>query len=262
MPHQSRARAAFTLIELLVVVAIIALLMAMLLPVLKNALEISRVTVCATNLKSVHTSVHALALDRQNGMLPPHDWGQTVVGMLPPPNGYISHRNGVSSEELIGYGYDRGVVDCPGVLPDTGGDRRWTFWFAFNTRGYNGTDYLYTGGTKNDSGGKYISLDRIVDSRGNAVTPHNVIYIGDLTYNNSKSYPATYYGDGHVDPSNHRDDRTTSKHGLSIWPALGRGSNRLKADGTVEWYNFPQKYRMRGGRMGGAYHGDYYSTYW
>lgn len=55
MPRLKR-RAAFTLIEVLVVVAIIALLVAILLPSLANARELSRRTVCATQLKQFSNS--------------------------------------------------------------------------------------------------------------------------------------------------------------------------------------------------------------
>jgi len=47
----SSARAAFTLIEVLVVVAIIALLISILIPVLAHARDLSRKSVCATQLK-------------------------------------------------------------------------------------------------------------------------------------------------------------------------------------------------------------------
>ena len=49
----SRTRCAFTLVELLVVVAVIAILISMLLPVLKNARETARTAVCASNLHQV-----------------------------------------------------------------------------------------------------------------------------------------------------------------------------------------------------------------
>lgn len=61
---RSRA-AAFTLVELLVVVAIIALLIAILLPSLNRARAQSKLTICGSNLRQVGTGVHLYA--QQNG---------------------------------------------------------------------------------------------------------------------------------------------------------------------------------------------------
>lgn len=60
---------AFTLIELLVVVAIIALLMAILLPSLGNAREQGRVAVCLSNLHNLAVAVQMYA-DTNQGRLP------------------------------------------------------------------------------------------------------------------------------------------------------------------------------------------------
>ena len=60
-----RERGAFTLIELLVVVAIIALLVALLLPSLARAKELARRAVCATNLHNAGLGLDLYANDNQ-----------------------------------------------------------------------------------------------------------------------------------------------------------------------------------------------------
>lgn len=57
------SRKAFTLIEVLVVVAIIALLISILLPSLKQARDVSRLVVCETHLKEIGTGVNMYLAD-------------------------------------------------------------------------------------------------------------------------------------------------------------------------------------------------------
>jgi prepilin-type N-terminal cleavage/methylation domain-containing protein/prepilin-type processing-associated H-X9-DG protein len=64
-----RRRRAFTLVELLVVIGIIAVLIAILLPVISRARRVSRRTVCATNLHSLGIAIHDYA-SSNNGCMP------------------------------------------------------------------------------------------------------------------------------------------------------------------------------------------------
>lgn len=61
-------RGGFTLVELLVVISVIAVLMAVLVPVIRAAREQSRSVVCASNLK--HLGLALLAYEQQTGTFP------------------------------------------------------------------------------------------------------------------------------------------------------------------------------------------------
>ena len=285
-----RATTGFTLVELLVVIAVIALLMSLLLPGLRKAKEAAGIAVCATNLDQMHTALHTGLIGRENGRLPSTRWGETVGGPLPGPGGYTGDQFGFFPDELDEFGWTFKVGLCPGITPDTGGDARRDFWYTRKPDGggQNGSDYLYTGGRSNHSsvglgypgfgfpfgkaGGVYYAMDEIysgtilVDDDGNLYRnetyPSDVIYLGDVAYNDVASYAGWYYSP-YIDPSNHRDTSVQDhKFGNSLWPAIGRGTNRMKADGSIEWWNFPVKGRGKGGKMGGAYIGDYYTAYY
>jgi len=65
--HKNPKKAGFTLIELLVVIAIIALLLAILLPSIRLAAEITRQTVCQSNLRQL--GVMALVYSEENNKM-------------------------------------------------------------------------------------------------------------------------------------------------------------------------------------------------
>jgi prepilin-type N-terminal cleavage/methylation domain-containing protein/prepilin-type processing-associated H-X9-DG protein len=69
LAHRTSPRRAFTLIELLVVVAIIALLIAILLPSLNRAREQAKLAKCAANLKQIFTACATYAGQNQDMML-------------------------------------------------------------------------------------------------------------------------------------------------------------------------------------------------
>jgi len=99
-------RKGFTLIELLVVIAVIAILAAMLLPVLSQAREKARQTVCMNNLKQLGLATHMYAQD--------------FDGYLPPGNGIVNNGDGSGESNVI---WEWRVSSNPTFVLSNGGYR-------------------------------------------------------------------------------------------------------------------------------------------
>lgn len=102
-------RRAFTLVELLVVVAILALLIATLLPAMKQAQEVARMTVCASNERTLLLAALMYA-GSDDGRLPPHASGYD------PSYGYIPHYWDWYLSTTISQTYNYRVFCCPQTL--------------------------------------------------------------------------------------------------------------------------------------------------
>jgi prepilin-type N-terminal cleavage/methylation domain-containing protein len=108
---------AFTLVELLVVVAIIAALIAMLLPSLRKAVDVAKMTNCANHLKQLMTAQRLYADENQDwvfmrGSYPPNTW--------PKGEGKFGH-NGAWWSPLTYSGLladgQRDILVCPSEFP-------------------------------------------------------------------------------------------------------------------------------------------------
>ena len=84
----------FTLVELLVVIGIIAVLVALLLPVLKNAREQARSTACASNMRQIYSAIVMYGNENRQMLPLPNDFVPKIwaVGMLGP--GQMDFKNG------------------------------------------------------------------------------------------------------------------------------------------------------------------------
>lgn len=82
---------AFTLIELLVVIAVIALLIGILLPALRDARETSQATVCVANMSQIGKAANLYANDYKDQLWPQFEWAPIqfqLSNMTAPRLGY------------------------------------------------------------------------------------------------------------------------------------------------------------------------------
>jgi prepilin-type N-terminal cleavage/methylation domain-containing protein len=110
-----KPRRAFTLIELLVVIAILAILAALLLPVLSKAKNQAAKTTDINNLKQIMTAMHVYASD-EGDVLPPPNWDDghgTITGWLYKPSAPDTNSFVVQSGLLWAVLLNAKIYFCP-----------------------------------------------------------------------------------------------------------------------------------------------------
>ena len=232
-----RERRGFTLVELLVVVGIVALLIAILFPVLSKVRKHAQEVHCAANLRSIG---HAMTMYTQQYGYYPGGWRGSVAVWPPRLRAFLNGESGVflcpAQDERCEW---KMGGPAPGGLA-TRAETRWGYvegepllsrYGTFFSYGYNVWGSLYSG--KVDLGlGDHVGGDPLVpglhiEIRANRVKkPAEMIAIADSTV------------DGAWDCGIHLENS-----GFDLLPAppvpgpIHRGgANVLFCDGHVQWY--------------------------
>ena len=124
-------RHGFTLIELLVVVSIIALLIAILLPALSKAREISRRVVCATQLRQLAACSIAYSIDQQNELPTANQPSLQWISRKCFKRFFIPYCQGELLTNCPNYLYGNTIVDGDVVASATGNSVYGQIGYAF-----------------------------------------------------------------------------------------------------------------------------------
>jgi prepilin-type N-terminal cleavage/methylation domain-containing protein len=173
MATKRKRRSGFTLVELLVVVAIIAILMALLLPALHMARDKAREARCTANGKEIGLALEMWRNNARTGWYPQHDmptnpdlnpWND-MVGMtgMYTPEWVESHRDLLKSrhqpaEDFGKYVDNMDIFKCPADNPhphriNEERARAWGFWRNDDNDGFEHSYTLCYAATKRDMPG-------------------------------------------------------------------------------------------------------------
>lgn len=223
VPLQTTSKA-FTLIELLVVIAIIAILAAMLLPVLGSAKEKGKRAACKSNLKQSMTAVHMYGHDN-NDRVPD---GRDNAGEW-----HSIRIRSSSYTNLVQYSGNIQVMDCPNY--SFGTQNRYSDQFGYLI-GYNYLGNANTASWPPTAPESWHSAKRITESATN-------VMIAD----------ANHWGGGLV-MAPHGKSGACNRNGTTFIRTSGTetpqqigsaGGNLARLDTSVEWININKMKKRR-----------------
>jgi prepilin-type N-terminal cleavage/methylation domain-containing protein len=234
-------RKAFTLIELLVVVAIIALLIAILIPSLGRARDAARKTVCGTNLKGQGSAFAGYAA-QYNDYLPGmaggnwlHDLADDAV------KGLMSAAQSTNLSNMTQTSVRKWFY-CP-TNPDANSDTAWT---AYAGSGYRCTSYLYffkrTLGNMPGSIDDGVGITRKSGKTPNIMTRSKFSLTADASNAElacDELISSSAAGTDFNVPNGASTFHEVSNHLKGTIPG---GMNALTFDGSVWWRTFPKNF--------------------
>lgn len=105
MPRRIHHQPGFSLIELLIVIAVIALLLALLIPGLANARRVARTSVCMSNLKQFSAAGATYAVDFKDSIYT-FSWTPTYMptqfrDLVVPGVSFASHAHAIQATEIV-----------------------------------------------------------------------------------------------------------------------------------------------------------------
>jgi prepilin-type N-terminal cleavage/methylation domain-containing protein len=243
---RSKAQA-FTLIELLVVIAVIAILAALLLPVLSGAKERARRAGCMSNLHQFLLAAHIYANDNNQRLPSGASDSRTPDGVL---DDSVPVLSGNSRTQMIQYAGSYKILGCPSLGNPFNTEQ------GFYENGYGFViGYNYLGGHANTpwellpNGEAWVSPQKLTDTSTN-LGPTSPL----LTDMNdwSPGYGGSIVPHTSNGPVRGGDDYSNSGADGASSMALGAtGGNIGKLDGSISWVGIRKMKLRRGSQQYG-----------
>jgi prepilin-type processing-associated H-X9-DG protein/prepilin-type N-terminal cleavage/methylation domain-containing protein len=194
---QRKLYGGFTLVELLVVIAIIAILSAVLIPVIKSVRASAQSAECVSNLRQIEVMTDLYCLDSNNRYPPSWAWSQSgsnwlewVIATVEFDGDFTKARAAIASGSVPARCPVRTVSDeeCKEA---NGGNEAWISY---------GINYPYIGGSPKLEDGEYIQKMKLKLSVQN---PAQTIYVADSSVETgvghliNSGWPTAYPADRH-----------------------------------------------------------------